>query len=164
MLYRGIIITLLLLPLTGVPAGAQERAAQSMVNRTQVVDITTQASFSEQEALAFRRLQSELMVAAIACRDARHRAHYNIFVTRFSSMLGHNGRLLNTYFKRLHGPMARRKLDTFITGLANEASLASMSDADFCVNALARFEVVNFIDQNQTASMIVQEAELVLDQ
>lgn len=163
MLYRGIIIALLLLPLTGIPTGAQEMAIQSTGIGTQVVNITTQPSFTEQEAIAFRRLQSELMVAAVACRDARHRAHYNIFVTRFQSMLGHNARLLKTYFQRLHGPMATRKLDTFITGLANAASLASMSDADFCINALARFEVVNYTDQNQTAGMIVEEADLALD-
>lgn len=164
MLYRGIIIALLLLPLAGTPAGAQQSMTQGTPNRAQVVDIARQPSFTEQEAIAFRRLQSELMVAALACRDARHRAHYNIFITRFRSMLGHNARLLKTYFRRLHGPMASRKLDTFITRLANEASLASMSDADFCLNALARFEVVNHTDRNQTAGMIVEEADLVLDQ
>ena len=82
--------------------------------------------------------------------------------TTFRPALRTNAQVLKAYFKRLHGPMALRRLDDFITGLANEASLASMGDANFCVNALARFEAVNHTDQDQTASVIVEEADLAL--
>jgi hypothetical protein len=119
---------------------------------------------TEAEAFAFRRLQSELMVAALSCRDTRHHKHYNTFVKRFRPALRTNARVLKAYFTRLHGPMATRKLDDYITQLANEASLASMGDARFCANALRRFDAINHIDSDQTAGMIVQEADLVFPQ
>ena len=118
----------------------------------------------EQEAVAFRRLQSELMVAALSCHDSRFADQYNIFITRFRPALSDNARVLKTYFKRQHGPMATRRLDAFITGLANDASLASMGDANFCTNALARIEAINYTDQGQTAGRIIEEAELVIEQ
>lgn len=119
---------------------------------------------TEAEAFAFRRLQSELMVAALSCRDTRYHKHYNTFVKRFRPALKINARVLQAYFTRLHGPMATRKLDDYITQLANEASLASMADARYCTNALRRFEAINHIDADQTAGMIVQEADLFLPQ
>jgi hypothetical protein len=150
MRFRGIVAVLTVLSCAAAtPAVAQSAGA---LNAT------------EAEAFAFRRLQSELMVAALSCRDSRHHTHYNTFVKRFRPALKTNARVLKAYFTRLHGPMATRKLDDYITHLANEASLASMGDANFCANALRRFEAINHIDADQTAGMIVQEADLFLPQ
>ena len=149
MRFRGIVAVLTVLSCVTTPVIAQSASA---FNAT------------EAEAFAFRRLQSELMVAALSCRDARHHKHYNTFVKRFRPALKTNARVLKAYFTRLHGPMATRKLDDYITHLANEASLASMGDANFCANALRRFEAINHIDADQTAGMIVQEADLFLPQ
>lgn len=132
--------------------------------RPALADSAKALSGSEQEAFAFRRLQSELMVAALSCRDPRFAGHYNTFVSRFRPALAYNARVLKIYFKRLHGPRATKSLDAFITGLANDASLASMDDTNFCANALTRFEMINNSDPNQTAGRIVEEAELVIDQ
>jgi hypothetical protein len=131
---------------------------------TAVAEPASALTAKEQEAVAFRRLQSELMVAALSCHDSRFTDQYNIFVTRFRPALSDNARVLKTYFKRQHGPMATRRLDAFITGLANDASLASMGDANFCTNALARIEAINYTDQGQTAGRIIEEAELVIEQ
>ncbi len=131
---------------------------------TAVAEPASALTAKEQEAVAFRRLQSELMVAALSCHDSRFTDQYNIFITRFRPALSDNARVLKTYFKRQHGPMATRRLDAFITGLANDASLASMGDANFCTNALARIEAINYTDQGQTAGRIIEEAELVIEQ
>ncbi len=151
MTFRGTIIALSITTLFTAPAVADPVALRAAA--TDRVD----------EAIAFRRLQSELMVAALACRDSRHKAHYNTFVTRFRPMLAENARILKGHFRQLHGPMSRKRLDSFITGLANEASLASMGDANFCVNALNRFEAVNDAGHNQTAAVILEEAELAVE-
>jgi hypothetical protein len=149
MRFRGIVAVLTVLSCVATPALAQSTGAFNV---------------TEAEAFAFRRLQSELMVAALSCRDTRHHKHYNTFVKRFRPALKTNARVLKAYFTRLHGPMATRKLDDYITHLANEASLASMGDTNFCANALRRFEAINHIDADQTAGMIVQEADLFLPQ
>lgn len=146
---RGAIAVLGVLMCLAAPAGAQQARMTSP---------------GEEEAIAFRRLQSELMVAALSCNDPRHRDAYDTFVRRFRPALAENGRVLKTYFKRLHGARATRNLDDFITALANEASLSSMGDRNFCRNALVRFEVVNRNDRNESAGAIVEEAELVIDQ
>ncbi|MFM2130154.1 MAG: hypothetical protein RL477_1700 [Pseudomonadota bacterium] len=146
---RGAIAALALAACLAAPAGAQQVASLSL---------------PEQEAFAFRRLQSELMVAALSCNDPRHREAYNIFIYRFRAALGDNARVLKAYFKRAYGAGGPRKLDDFMTSLANDASLASMGDPRFCRNSLTRFEAVNRSDRNQTAGMIVEEAELVVEQ
>ena len=147
--YRGLIATLGVLVCLAGPALAQQ---------------ASRLAPAESEAFAFRRLQSELMVAALSCNDMRHRDAYNTFVHRFRPALSENARVLKAYFKRHHGSAATRRLDAFITGLANDASLASMGDRNFCVNALARFEAINRTDEDQTAGRIVEEAELLIDQ
>lgn len=114
------------------------------------------------EAIAFRRLQSELMVAALSCNDRRLHAYYNLFVERFRPALGENARVLKAHFRSIHGAVATRRMDDFMTRLANEASLSSMADRNFCDNSLARFEAISRVDENQTAGMIVEEAELVI--
>lgn len=151
MSFRGTILALSMATLFTAPAVADPVSARAT------------AAERVDEAIAFRRLQSELMVAALACRDARHKAHYNTFVTRFRPMLAENARVLKSHFRRLHGPMAQKRLDSFITGMANEASLASMGDANFCVNALDRFEAINDAGHNQTAAVILEEAELAVE-
>lgn len=156
---RGSVVALSVLSAAFVAAPVRTAVAEPASART-IPALTAKV----QEAIAFRRLQSELMVAALSCHDGRFTNQYNVFVTRFRPALADNARVLKAHFKRLHGPMATRRLDAFITGLANDASLASMGDVRFCTNSLARIEAINYTDQGQTAGRIVEEAELVLDQ
>lgn len=147
--FRGTIAAFGIVVCLAAPAGAQQAGFLSP---------------AEQEAMSFRRLQSELMVAALSCNDARLRGHYNTFVERFRPALQQNARVLKSYFKRTHGAKGTRRLDDFMTALANEASLTSMGDRNFCNNALAQFDAINQTDRDQTASMIVEEAEMALGQ
>ncbi len=157
---RTALLALVLVPVLVAPARAEDKAIPAATQSAAVMV----PSPVEDEAIAFRKLQSELMVATLSCKDARITAHYNIFVSRFRPALRDNARVLKAYFRRLYGSAGQHKLDDFITRLANEASLASMGQPHFCTNALARFEAINHADQDQTAGMIVEDAELVLDQ
>ena len=81
-------------------------------------------------------------------------AQYNAFVTRYRTDLRQNAKILKALFRREHGAAAQRMLDNYITGLANQASLESMGDDNFCAKALARFEALGYDDdEDQTAEV-----------
>ncbi len=91
------------------------------------------------QAKAVRVLQSELMVAALAC-DARH--HYSSFVTRYKSDLVQNGQTLKSHFHSAHG--AKKgfdELNRFVTRMANKASgrMASLG-SEFCAVTLKTYD------------------------
>lgn len=77
------------------------------------------ANNSEKEALDIRVLQTELMVAALACGE---RTRYNDFVTRYQPQLKQGGKDLRIYFSRIYKKMGEQKLNNFVTKLANETS------------------------------------------
>jgi hypothetical protein len=84
----------------------------------------------EQTALNSRVLQSELMVAALACGD---KARYNQFVTRFQDELVPLGHNLIDFFKRNYGTKAQATLDSFVTSLANQSAMHSATSGQaFC--------------------------------
>lgn len=86
----------------------------------------------EQAALDVRFLQTELMVAALSCGRSDFHQSYNAFVTKFGPALKLHGSALKAYFSRQYGSQGVSKLDSFATKLANEASLRSMQQANFC--------------------------------
>ena len=95
------------------------------------------ASPSEQSALDARVLQTELMVAALTCGQ---QTHYNAFVTKFRDPLTARGQTLRQLFKREYGVAATRRLDNFITRLANEASYRSlMQGTSYCTATASQF-------------------------
>lgn len=126
----------------GADDGAPKQAVALAVNT---------ASPEEAEAVAFRKLQSELMVATLSCKSPRMTSHYNAFVVRFRAELRANARILKALFHREHGAQAQRRLDAFMTGLANKASLDSMGDTHFCAKADARLEALTTDSKGQTA-------------
>jgi len=78
---------------------------------------------AEQTAFHVRALQSQLMVAALACgRDA----DYNAFVRKFQRDLqgAYNG--IQSHYRRTTGGAAQRELDQYITVLANAQSQDSI--------------------------------------
>jgi hypothetical protein len=84
----------------------------------------------EHTALKARVLQTELMVAALACQ---HQQLYNQFVTKFQEELVKEGKSLQGYFSRQHGAGGQQRLNAMITRLANEASQLSMNQPiGFC--------------------------------
>ena len=84
----------------------------------------------EQTALNSRVLQTELIVAALACGD---QARYNQFVTRFQGELVPLGHNLIDFFKRNYGAKGQAKLDSFVTSLANQSAMQSATSGQaFC--------------------------------
>ncbi|HEX9809641.1 MAG TPA: hypothetical protein VGC25_08550 [Alphaproteobacteria bacterium] len=117
----------------------------------------------EQDAFSFRRLQTELMVAALSCGEPVLRDQYNAFVIRHRPALRENGRVLKAHFRRLYGRQATKRLDDHMTRAANEASALSWNDASFCWKARVRFEALERIEPIQSAGGLVREAEAALE-
>ncbi len=92
-------------------------------------------------AVHTRKLQTELMVAALYC--SQH-ARYNAFVRRFEGELVASGRQLRAMFIDLHGSKrGTAQLDTFLTKMANEESQRRIRvGARYCTEARQLFAQV----------------------
>ena len=105
------------------------------------------ACFSKQEQRAHlvRQLQTELMVAALSCKNQALdlRGRYTAFVSKHGSKLAENADTLRSYFVRAHGKGSHmRQFDAYITALANEASKRSMGLDSFCEDIQPVFDKV----------------------
>jgi len=87
---------------------------------------------SEIPAVEARLFQTELMIAALTCQ---RRQDYNRIIAKFGTELAARGRSLKAVFSRLHGSESERRLNRFVTRLANEASLRSLRKSGYCENA-----------------------------
>jgi hypothetical protein len=98
----------------------------------------------ERMAVHVRMLQTELMVAALSCRETMQGrdlpAQYNAFMRKHGEGLVNNSRLIQRYFAAQYGSHWGQKLDAFITGLANDASKRSMDSPVFCDEAVTVFQ------------------------
>ncbi len=83
----------------------------------------------ERASLEMRVMQSELMVAALSCSSADR---YNAFVTRYKNELVDHGKTMQGLFKRVHGGNAFNQINSFVTRMANEASLKMIQNTHFC--------------------------------
>ena len=98
---------------------------------------------SQGDKVAFhvRSLQTELMVAALTCGE---RAAYNDFAHRFQRTLITEGKALKRRFRHDHGARAEKKLNAYVTALANRASQRSIEARDsFCRDAGQIFAALN---------------------
>ncbi|WP_237217372.1 hypothetical protein [Falsiroseomonas oryziterrae] len=83
---------------------------------------------AERTAFDVRAVQSQLMVAALACgRDN----DYNAFVRKFQRDLQASYNGLQSHFRRTAGAAGQRELDNFITILANAHSQDSIRAGSF---------------------------------
>lgn len=100
------------------------------------------ASSSEIATLDARALQTELMVAALTCKQSKQ---YNAFVTARKKELASNATDLRGYFQRLHGSKSESRLNAFITSLANQVSRRSMGRPlpQYCAETAALFNAVS---------------------
>jgi hypothetical protein len=89
-------------------------------------------------AFHVRALQTELMIAALSCEA---RAHYNDFATKFQNVLIKHGRALKARFHQAHGRSAgEKKLNAYVTALANKTSSRQISEGDkYCARAMRTF-------------------------
>lgn len=89
-------------------------------------------------AIEVRRLQTTLMVAALSCNA---RSYYNDFVIKYRARLQHFGKAIRVEFRRRYGQYGSKKLDRFVTHVANKASARSNANrATFCSEALTFFQ------------------------
>ena len=111
---------------------------------------------SERAAIATRVFQTELMVAALTCDE---RGRYNAFVRRFEHDLVDRGQTLKTIFSRAHGNRATGQLTSFVTRLANEASLRSLETTeDFCARASDLFGKVMIADRKDFSALVEEQS------
>ena len=99
-------------------------------------------------------MQTDMMVAALSCNATRE---YNEFVTRFKSVLNNHSTTLNGLFSRLYGRAAGDKeFLRYTTSLANQASLASATDAgEFCNATTATLRQVVTVAVKDFESLVV---------
>lgn len=108
-------------------------------------------------AFQVRALQTDLMVAALSCRA---RGDYNAFVGKFSTALVTNGKNLRAYFSQTFGGNADRRLDSYITRIANEASQQRISaGADYCDQAVATFQKVLTMEDDALETYALARAD-----
>ena len=80
-----------------------------------------------------RKIQTTLMVAALSCGQ---RENYNQFVVKFRPVLKQYGKVMKADFRKRYGASAKKKLNKYVTALANEASQRSNADFNaFCTDA-----------------------------
>lgn len=97
------------------------------------------ASEKELTALNSRALQSHLMVAALACGKSDS---YNKFMKKFSKFNNANHRDLQNYFVKNYRNDSKKRLNNFITTIANQSSRHSLNveSEEFCKNAGLLFD------------------------
>ncbi len=125
--------------LLGAMVGAAANGAQARVC----------AGGDAQMALTTRVLQTELMVAALSCRQ---HDQYATFVRRFQPDLVASADALRSFYGQHYGARATKKIDALVTRLANEASQRSIdAGAAFCREARSLFDVVLDLERGQLA-------------
>ena len=155
---RGTIAAAVLVPFIGTAAVAADTKVTYGKASVQTARIGA-LSPQEKEAMAFRHLQTELMVAALSCGREEYRNKYNAFVVRYRPALKRNGRILKTIFKRNYGRKSKRRLDRYVTQLANDVSVRSMERSGFCTVAGQKFNAVLSASSKATARRLLQAAE-----
>lgn len=110
------------------------------------------ATEREIQGLNTRILQTDLMVAAISCKQ---QAEYNSFVKRYQAQLVDGGQSLQSYFSRNYGGAGTSKLNRFVTQVANDSSQQSLNipSQEFCAQAAAIFSRLNSMKPSQLASV-----------
>ncbi|MEE8562579.1 MAG: hypothetical protein V3S92_03050 [Alphaproteobacteria bacterium] len=156
---RGAIAAVLLLPFLGAAAAAAQSPGPGPASTGILVATIGTLSAKEKEALAFRRLQTELMVAALSCGRHEYRSKYNTFVLRYRPALRRNGHTLHAIFKRSFGNSGKRRLEGYVTRLANEASVRSMQRSEFCAVAGRKLDAVLAASRSATARGLLRRAQ-----
>lgn len=113
------------------------------------------SSEGELQALNTRVLQSELMVAALACGQQQE---YNAFVTRFEPLLVERGRKMRNYFTRNYGGSAERALNRFVTRIANDAAQRGLQteETEYCENTRQQFDQILSSSSHQIDAQLIQ--------
>ncbi len=113
---------------------------------------------SEHKASMVRQLQTELMVAALKCagHPADLSGRYNTFVKKFGRDLSSNADTLRAYFSRAYGSGHARKMDSFVTSLANDAVIRTINEQGFCDSMTPVFDKVLGLENNDLETFASQ--------
>ncbi|MGE0254987.1 MAG: hypothetical protein AB7N54_13540 [Alphaproteobacteria bacterium] len=115
---------------------------------------TVPPTTAELAAINVRALQSDLMIAALACDRQRQ---YDAAVTRHAEELARTSRILREMFEKSYGDAADAELDRYVTLLANWSSQRSMREGDaFCRMADSLFDAVLRLDGESLASFLAR--------
>ncbi|MBP0443739.1 hypothetical protein J8J14_03015 [Roseomonas sp. SSH11] len=92
---------------------------------------------AEKAAFEVRSLQSQLMVAALICKQDEQ---YNSFVRQFQAPLASAWEGMSTHYRRTNGAVGVRMRDNFVTELANVQQMDSgRQGSQFCQNVASLF-------------------------
>jgi hypothetical protein len=118
------------------------------------------ATAADAAALRSRAVQTELMVAALACEQ---RDNYNAFVERFRPALLREAQAFKAYFRRANGGAAEPAMSRFVTRLANVASQRSLADpAAFCAAAATAFDELSALEPQDYAQWVAARPAVAL--
>ncbi|WP_424134171.1 hypothetical protein [Roseomonas chloroacetimidivorans] len=93
---------------------------------------------ADKAAFDARALQSQLMVAALLCKQDDR---YNAFVRQYQGELAGAWRGLSSYYRRANGAVGQRTLDNYVTELANVQQMDSgRQGSHFCTNVAPLFD------------------------
>ncbi|MDB2414233.1 hypothetical protein N9W34_00500 [Rickettsiales bacterium] len=110
----------------------------------------------ESQALDFRALQSNMMVAALSCDQQKN---YNRFMIKYKNNLITGSEDIKSYFKRKYGFSYERELNRFVTDLANKATQFSMNkNSDtYCQQVSAMFKDLIDMEENMLGGYIEKQ-------
>lgn len=124
------------------------------VNSAQAKDCL---SPSEEAAFQTRVIQSDLMVGALACNS---KEFYNAFVVKFEEDLVEHGTALRRYFEKRYGAASSKRLNAYITQMANDASRRSMRKAgNYCESITGLFQNLMEMDPEHFGLFVSQQPQ-----
>jgi hypothetical protein len=109
-------------------------------------------SQAERDAHQVRLLQTELMVAALSCKQGEVRVYdnqYNAFVTKFRGSLQQHAAVMKEEYRRSYGAKHEAVLDRYVTQIANTASERSMHAPNYCSTVGPLFDQVLALKANE---------------
>jgi hypothetical protein len=102
----------------------------------------------ERQAYEVYALRTEVLVGAQSCRMTDR---FNIFATKFTRELTAEGRELRSHYLKTYGKGGDKKLDDFVTQIANSSFVEGSGGGDLCAATTAIFDDVMALPVGQLA-------------
>ncbi len=110
----------------------------------------------EKDALDFRVMHSDLMVAALTCGQ---KDYYNRFIGNNPAFITKQTEMMRSYFNRVYGQEQESRFNQFITRIANGASRKSlkMPLTLYCLEASRTFSKLLKAQDNASIVKVVND-------
>jgi hypothetical protein len=102
----------------------------------------------ERQAYEVYALRTEVLVGAQSCRMTDR---FNIFATKFTRELTAEGRELRSHYLKTYGKGGDKKLDDFVTQIANSSFVQGSGGGDLCAATTAIFDEVMALPEGKLA-------------